>query len=264
MIELWPRGAAPLAAGTQEEDIPALTPYLTDGEGNAAVVVCPGGGYARRAEHEGEPIAQWLNTLGISAFVLRYRVAPYRYPAALMDAQRAIRHVRFHAAQYRIDPEKVGILGFSAGGHLAATAGTHHDAGDEAHPDPVERLSSRPDAMVLCYPVITLKGPYAHAGSRENLLGPEPDPALVDALCSEEQVSGDTPPAFLWHTSDEEAVPVQNSLLFASALHRRQVPFDLHVYSHGRHGLGLAADHPSARGWTGACADWLRIIGFAK
>ena len=258
---LWPEGA-PLALGEADEDRPAITPYLVEGKGNAAVVVVPGGGYGMRAEHEGEPIAKWLNTLGISAFVLRYRVAPYRYPAALLDAQRAIRTVRHDAEAYGIDPQRVGLLGFSAGGHLTATAGTQYDRGQPDAADPVERQSCRPDALVLCYAVITLKEPYAHLGSRDNLLGPDFDPALRDSLCNDERVTDDTPQTFLWHTSDETPVPVQNSLLFASALHKHNVPFDLHVYAKGNHGLGLALDHPYARGWTGACADWLRNIGF--
>jgi acetyl esterase/lipase len=259
---LWPEGA-PLAAGEADEDRPAITPYLVEGKGNAAVVVVPGGGYGMRAEHEGEPIARWLNTLGISAFVLRYRVAPYRYPAALLDAQRAIRTVRHDADAYGIDPRRVGLLGFSAGGHLTATAGTQYDRGRPDAADPIDRQSCRPDALVLCYAVITLKEPYAHLGSRDNLLGPDFDPALRDSLCNDERVTDDTPQTFLWHTSDETPVPVQNSLLFASALHKHNVPFDLHVYAKGQHGLGLALDHPYARGWTGACADWLRNIGFA-
>jgi len=258
---LWPEGA-PLAMGDGDEDKPAITPYLVEGKGNAAVVVAPGGGYGKRAEHEGEPIARWLNGLGISAFVLRYRVAPYRHPAPLLDAQRAIRAVRHYAEPFGVDPERVGLLGFSAGGHLTATAGTHFDRGQPEAADPIDRHSCRPDALVLCYPVITLKEPYAHLGSRHNLIGPDPDPELLNSLCNDEQVTADTPQTFLWHTSDEEPVPVQNSLRFAAALHANRVPFDLHVYAKGNHGLGLAENHPYARGWTGACADWLRNIGF--
>ncbi|HZG83437.1 alpha/beta hydrolase [Paenibacillus sp.] len=259
---LWPEGA-PLAAGTTDEDMPAITPYLVEGRGNAAVVVAPGGGYARRANHEGEPIAEWLNGLGISAFVLRYRVQPYKHPAPLLDAQRAIRTVRHRAEEFGIDANRVGMLGFSAGGHLTSTAGTHYDLGQPEASDPIDRQSCRPDALVLCYPVITLKNPYAHGGSRNLLIGEDAEPELLQSLCNDEQVTADTPRTFLWHTADDGAVPVENSLQFAAALSKHKVPFELHVYETGRHGLGLAADHPYARGWTSACAEWLRNIGFA-
>jgi len=264
-ILLWPEGA-PLAAGDTEEDRPAITPYLVPGSGNAAIIIAPGGGYGMRANHEKEPVARWLNRLGISAFVLCYRVAPYKHPAPLLDAQRAIRLVRHRAGEFGVDPSRVGMLGFSAGGHLTATAGTHYDRGlpeSEAR-DAVDRESCRPDAIVLCYPVITMKEPYTHLGSRINLLGENADPALVDWLSNDEQVTADTPPAFLWHTADDAAVPVENSLMLAAALSRHGVPFDLHVYAHGKHGIGLAEDHPHAKGWTAACADWLRNLGFAK
>lgn len=260
---LWPEGA-PFATGTEDEDRPAITPYLVDGSGNSAVIVCPGGGYRGRAQHEGEPIAEWLNTLGISAFVLRYRVAPYQYPCALMDAQRAIRFVRSQATQLGIAPDRIGILGFSAGGHLASAAGTIYDAGDLASEDPIERESCRPDFMILCYPVITMKRPFTHEGSLLNLLGAEPDDSLVGQMSTETRVSEDTPPAFLWHTSDDASVPVENSLLFASALGRHGVPFDLHVYAHGRHGLGLAAESDHVKGWPAVCESWLRLNGHAK
>ncbi|MCI3923797.1 alpha/beta hydrolase [Paenibacillus sp. TRM 82003] len=261
-FELWPEGA-PLALGAEAADRPSLTPYLIEGDRNAAVVVLPGGGYEFLADHEGEPIAEWLNGIGVSAFVLRYRVAPYRHPAPLLDAQRAIRLVRSRAAEFGVDPERIGILGFSAGGHLASTAATRFDAGDAASDDPVERVSCRPDAAVLCYPVVTLKHPHTHPGSRANILGDDPTPELLHSLCNEEQVTADTPPTFLWHTSEDGLVPAENSLLFASALARSGVRFDLHVYALGHHGLGLALDHPDAKGWSPACADWLRRIGFA-
>ncbi|WP_027091290.1 alpha/beta hydrolase [Cohnella thermotolerans] len=259
---LWPEGA-PLANGTTDEDRPALIPYLLEGSGHAAVIVFPGGGYGMRADHEGEPIARWLNSIGVSAFVLRYRVAPYGYPCALLDAQRAIRTVRHEAERYGIDPNRIGILGFSAGGHLAATAGTHFDAGRPEAEDEIERRSSRPDLLILCYPVITMLDSHTHEGSRLNLLGAEPDPNLVELLSNERQVTADTPPTFLWHTSDDGAVPVENSLRFASALREKGVLFDLHVYAHGRHGMGLAEDDDHVKGWTDACASWLRYNGFA-
>lgn len=263
-IELWPEGA-PLAEGREERDRPAILPFVLPGSGHAAVIVAPGGGYGNLAHHEGEPVARWLNGLGISAFVLRYRIAPYRYPASLLDARRAIRTVRSRAAEFGVDPNRIGMLGFSAGGHLTATAGTlaGRSFPEEAADDGVNRFSCRPDALILCYPVITFTGEYAHAGSRRNLLGEEPDPAMVALLSNEQQVTEQTPPSFLWHTADDAGVPVENSLMFASALRKSGVPFELHVYEQGRHGLGLAEEHPYARGWTGACADWLRNIGFA-
>ncbi|MCZ8523653.1 MULTISPECIES: alpha/beta hydrolase [Paenibacillus] len=260
-IALWPEGT-PGALGEEAEDRPVLVPYLAEGsEPKAAVIVCPGGGYGRRAEHEGEPVARWLNGLGISAFVVHYRVAPYKHPHPLSDAQRAIRIVRHRAAQWNVDPSRVGILGFSAGGHLASSAGTHYDAGNAESPDAVERQSCRPDLLVLCYPVITF-GPHTHEGSKLNLLGEDAPEALADLMSSERQVNAETPPTFLWHTADDGAVPVENALLFASALSRHGVPFELHVYESGRHGLGLAEEHPEAHTWTSLCGTWLKKRGF--
>ncbi|WP_219838209.1 alpha/beta hydrolase [Paenibacillus sp. R14(2021)] len=260
LIKLWPEGA-PNAAGMTDEDRPALTPYLVEGS-KGAVIVCPGGGYGMRADHEGDPIALWLNSLGISAFVLRYRVAPYGYPNALLDAQRAIRYVRLHAGEWDIDAGKIGILGFSAGGHLVSTAGTHYDAGRPDADDPIERMSSRPDLLVLCYPVITMQSAYTHEGSRENLLGKHPEPAMIELMSSELQVTSDTPPTFIWHTSDDGAVPVENAMLFASALRRSGVPFDLHIYEKGHHGMGLAESDPHVASWSTVCGLWLRRYGF--
>jgi acetyl esterase/lipase len=257
---LWPEGA-PHAIGTSDEDCPAITPFLVDGDNKSAIIVCPGGGYGMRASHEGEPIARWLNTLGISAFVLRYRVAPYSYPCALLDAQRAIRFVRFHAESMGINVGKIGILGFSAGGHLAAAASTHYDRGNVNTVELIEQESCRPDLLVLCYPVITMTPPYMHEGSRLNLLGHEPSPELIEWMSNEIQVSADSPPTFLWHTSDDP-VFVENSLLYASALSRHKVPFDLHVYEKGRHGLGLAEDDEHVGNWTDICSIWLKRNGF--
>jgi len=261
-VPLWPDGA-PFARGDQDEDRPELIPFpaMNGKDPASAVIICPGGGYARHAPHEGQPVAEWLNSIGISAFVLKYRVAPYRHPAPLTDARRAIRYVRFYANEFGIDPHRVGILGFSAGGHLAAAAGTQFDYGDAHAADPIERQSSRPDVMILCYPVITFLE-YRHHGSMANLLGEHPPFALREQLSLERQVTSDTPPTFLWHTSDDEGVPVENSLLFASALSRHRVPFELHSYESGRHGLGLAQDHPQARTWTRLCELWLRRQGF--
>lgn len=258
---LWPQGT-PNALGNEAEDLPTLVPYLVEGGApTAAVVICPGGGYARRADHEGEPIALWLNSLGISAFVVHYRVAPYQHPNPLSDAQRAIRIVRSRAKEWNIDSARVGILGFSAGGHLASASGTHYDSGRPDAEDPIEREGCRPDLLVLCYPVISFIA-YPHTGSRNNLLGDPADPQLVKLLSSENQVTDQTPPTFLWHTADDQSVPVENSLMFASALSRHKVPFELHVYESGRHGLGLAEEQVGVRAWTDACAIWLAKQGF--
>lgn len=262
-IVLWTDGA-PGAAGTEPADVPTLTPYLApkDKATGAAVVVCPGGGYGGLADHEGRPIAEWLNSVGVSGFVLKYRLAPrHRHPAPLQDAGRAIRTIRARAAEWGIKPDRIGILGFSAGGHLASTAGTHFDAGRPDAADPVERVSSRPDLMVLVYPVITLRD-ATHRGSRTNLLGPSPDPALIALLSNEEQVTRETPPAFLVHTSNDAAVPCENSILFASALRKAGVPFELHLYERGPHGFGLGGKDPSLSSWPGLCAHWLKLHGF--
>lgn len=260
---LWPEGA-PGALGSSEEDCPAITPYLVEGKGNAAVLICPGGGYWLRADHEGGPVAEWLNTLGISAFVLRYRVAPYQYPSALQDAQRALRTIRLRADEYGIDPGRLGILGFSAGGHLASTASSLFDRGNPEAGEELDRQSCRPDFSILCYPVISMMEGVTHEGSKANLLGEHPAEELVRQLSGELQVTADTPPAFLWHTADDESVPVENSLLLAAALRRQGVPFDLHVYTHGTHGLGLATGEPHTSEWTGACASWLKMNGYGK
>ncbi|WP_374016895.1 alpha/beta hydrolase [Paenibacillus thiaminolyticus] len=257
---LWPQGA-PLSMGEPAEAGPALHLFPADGpEPAGAVIVCPGGGYGFRAEHEGAPVAEWLNSLGIHAFVLDYRVHPYRHPAPLLDAQRAIRLVRSQARAWNVRPDRVGILGFSAGGHLASTAGTRYDLGTPHAADPIDRESCRPDAMVLCYPVITM-GESGHLHSRENLLGPDADPQLIEALSSERHVTEDTPPAFLWHTSEDD-VKVEHSLQFALSLSRKAIPFDLHVYDKGPHGLGLATSDPYVGGWTTQCGKWLKKLGF--
>ena len=260
-IPLWPGGTPGLDTAAPSH-VPTLTAYcVSSRRARGAVIICPGGGYRMRAPHEAEPVACWLNASGISAFVLNYRVVPYRHPWPLRDAQRAVRLVRCRASEWLINPERVGILGFSAGGHLAATVGTHYDSGDPQADDPVDRQSCRPDAMVLCYPVITF-GPHRHNGSMVHLIGENPTEDLRTSLSNETQVTKDTPPAFLWHTSDDRAVPVENSLLFAAALTREHVPFELHVYRSGQHGMGLAGSDPHVRTWPKLCAQWLKQIGF--
>jgi len=259
-VLLWPDGA-PGASGNEAADRPSLAVHLApEAEATgAAVVVCPGGGYGNLAmDHEGLQVAQWLNREGVSAFILTYRVAPYRHPIPLHDAQRAIRTVRTRAAEWRVDPARIGILGFSAGGHLASTAGTHFDPGDPQAPDAVGRASCRPDFMVLVYPVITLRPPYAHMGSRRNLLGADPDPGLVALLSNDEQVTADTPPTFLVHSHEDAGVVPENSVQFYLALSKAKVPAEMHLYGAGPHGFGLAPDDPVLSTWPDHCIAWLR------
>ncbi|MBV9084780.1 MAG: alpha/beta hydrolase [Acidobacteriaceae bacterium] len=263
-ILLWP-GGAPGAQGDTEADTPSLTIYPINGAQKlpTAVIVFPGGGYVHLAmDHEGAQVAAWLNSYGMTAFVLRYRLGPkYHHPVELGDAQRAIRYVRAHAADYKVDPHRIGVWGFSAGGHLASSTGTHFDSGKPDSNDPIERENSRPDFMILAYPVITFKEPFLHRGSRDALLGKNPDPALIQSLSSELAVTKDTPPAFLFHTSDDATVPVQNSVQFYLALRAANVPAEMHIFQHGRHGVGLARDNPDLSVWPDLLARWLKERG---
>ena len=265
---LWPNGV-PGALGQSSNDIPTLTAYLpqeTKASG-AAIVVCPGGGYGALAPHEGKDYALYLNQHGVAAFVLRYRLGThgYRHPIMLQDAQRAIRTVRARANEWRIDPRRVGIMGSSAGGHLASTALTHFDAGKSDATDPIERQSCRPDLGILCYPVISL-GEFTHQGSKDNLLGRNPSEDLVNLLSNELQVTKETPPCFIWHTWEDSAVKVENALMFAVALRKAGVPFDLHIYERGRHGLGLNDKAPfnNPHPWAKDLVFWLQARGFVK
>ncbi len=266
---LWPDGA-PGALGQADKDIPTLTPYLPDPAKatGAAVVICPGGGYGGLAPHEGVQYAQFLNEYGIAGFVLKYRLGPggYRHPAMLQDAARAVRTVRARAGEWKVNPKRIGIMGSSAGGHLASTLLTHFDAGKPDAADPIEQQSSRPDLGILCYAVISM-GEFGHRGSMNNLLGKDPSPELVRELSNELQVTKDTPPCFIWHTYEDGGVPVENSLQFAAALRKAGVPFDLHIYQKGQHGLGLGTRdwNPEKRHpWTRDCIFWLQAQGFAK
>jgi enterochelin esterase family protein len=261
---LWPQGT-PGAMGTETADRPTLTRYLPPaGKANGtAVVVCPGGGYGALADdHEGRQVAHWLNSLGVSAFVLKYRIAPrYHHPAPLQDAQHAIRTVRANAQDWHVDPQRIGIWGFSAGGHLASTAGTHFDEGKLDAADPIEKVSCRPDFLILAYPVITFSESSMHAGSRRNLLGAEPDSKLVENLSNEKQVTAQTPPTFLFHTDADKGVLPENSVLFYLALRKAGVPAELHIYEKGPHGVGLASRDRTLSSWPGRLADWLRGRG---
>jgi acetyl esterase/lipase len=267
-IRLWEK-AAPGALGTEDKDIPTLTVYLPEADKatGAAIVICPGGGYGGLANHEGEHYARFLNEHGIAGFVLKYRLGAggYRHPIMLGDAARAVRLVRARAGEWKINHRRIGIMGSSAGGHLASTLMTHFDAGNPHATDPVDQESSRPDLGILCYPVITM-GEFTHKGSLYNLLGPEPTKEALKDVSNELQVTSKTPPTFIWHTWEDKGVPVENTLLFADALRKAGVPFDLHVYEKGAHGLGLGTRdwQPDQRHpWTRDLVYWLEGRGFA-
>ena len=267
---LWSDGA-PGALGKEAKDIPTLTVFLPppDKATGAAIVICPGGGYGGLADHEGSHYARFLNEQGVAGFVLKYRLgsAGYRHPVMLQDAARAMRTVRARGGEWKLDPQRIGIMGSSAGGHLASTLLTHFDAGKPDAADPIERVSSRPDLAVLCYPVVTMTDPFTHKGSRQNLLGNNPAPELVKELSAELQVTKDSPPCFIWSTWEDKTVPVENSLQLALALRHAGVPADLHIYERGPHGLGLGSRQYGEGGrhpWTRDFIFWLRERGFVK
>ena len=263
-ILLWERDV-PRFDSSIDQPAPSLTPFLlTDGQPHGAVIVCPGGGYTMKAAHEGAPVAERLNEMGLHAFVLDYRVAPYRFPVPLLDAQRAIRLVRSRAQEFGVKPDKIAILGFSAGGHLSAMCGTCFDAGKPDAADPVERESCRPDAFVPCYGVLNLNY-LRHAGLFATMLGtPDPDLATVRAVSPEDQITKNTPPCFLWHTAADSVVPVENSIDFAQKCADKGVPVSLHVYPFGRHGIGLGdeAEAPGAGTWSALLGKFLHRLGF--
>jgi acetyl esterase/lipase len=265
-IPLW-AGGAPGALGTADEDTPTITPYIAPAARavGTAVIVCPGGGYVHLSmEKEGSDVAHWWNSLGVTAFVLKYRLGPkYRHPIELGDAQRAIRTVRARAAEWGVRLDRVGIMGFSAGGHLTSTAGTHFDAGKPDAADAIDRLSSRPDFLVLGYPVVSFTD-HAHQGSKRALLGDNPDPKLVENLSNELQVTAQTPPAFLFHTSNDGTVPVENSVMFYLALRKAGVPAEMHIYENGPHGVGLAPTDEALSSWPARLADWMRGRGLLR
>ncbi len=271
VIPLWEK--PPGALGNEDKDTPTLTVYLpkTGENTGASVVICPGGGYGSLAPHEGEDYALWLRDNGITGFVLKYRLgsAGYRHPVPLQDVSRALRLVRANASQWSLDPNRVGVMGSSAGGHLASTLLTHFDAGNSNAEDVVERQNSRPDFGILCYPVITM-GEKTHGGSKKNLLGPEPSPELVRELSNELHVTANTPPCFIYHTVEDKAVVVENSLMFASALTQAGVEFDLHIYQKGPHGSGLGFapratyQKDNLHPWAANCIFWLKQRGIVK
>lgn len=259
-IRLWD-GDVPGAKGQRAQDIPTLTPFAADPakRNGATMLILPGGGYGNLAEHEGTGYAQFFTAHGITAYVLKYRLGSngYRHPIMLNDAARALRLLRAFARRDGLDPNRIGVIGSSAGGHLASTLLTLFKPGDSNAIDPVERESARPDLGILCYPVISL-GEFAHAGSRRNLLGDNPPADLVQQLSTELQVTKNTPPVFIWHTVEDKSVPVENALLFASALRRANVPFSLHIYELGAHGLGFGRPERPAPPWADQLLHWFK------
>lgn len=259
---LW-TAAAPQATGETDADKPGVWVYPAGKNSNgAAVVICPGGGYAIHAtDHEGVQPAKYFNSIGVTAFVLRYRLSPYRHPVPLLDAQRALRFVRAHADEFGIDKHRVGIMGFSAGGHLTSTSVTHFDKGDENAADAVDKESSRPDFGILGYPVVSLSAEFAHQGSGKNLFGADATDEQLKLLSNELNVSAETPPLFLFHTSEDTGVPPENSVSLYLACHKAGVPAELHIYQQGPHGVGLANEHPALSQWIAAAGTWLRQNG---
>ena len=267
LLPLWP-GGAPGALGTADADVPAMTVYLprTMTANTPAMIVCPGGGYgALAANHEGRQVANYLNSLGMAAFVLRYRLGPrYHHPIELGDAQRAIRTVRARAAEWRIDPARIGIMGFSAGGHLAMSASTWMESVQVSANDEIDRVSSRPDFAVLGYPVISLTAAWTHKGSLRNLLGDTPDPELAKRLSGELAVTKTTPPTFIFQTNEDASVPAENAVQYYLALRQAGVPAEMHVFEKGVHGVGLANNDPALAPWSSLLANWLRGRGAIK
>ena len=262
-IKLWDNGT-PYYNAEYGQPETTITPYPAERNGDekrGCVIVFPGGGYAKRAPHEGEPIALMLNEIGVHAFVLNYRIAPYKHPAELEDALRAVRWVRYHAEEYGIDPDKIGVLGFSAGGHLAVSASTHFDYGRPGGYE-IDAMSSKPNAAIYCYAVCTLEKPFTHNGTRINLLGENASPELVREMSGPTSVREDMPPVFIWHTFEDTVVPVQNSLMMATALREKNIPVEMHIYPHGHHGLGLAPAFPHTAQWATQLQTWLKYYNF--
>lgn len=257
VLPLWPDGA-PLGENAKADD-PEMTIYLPANPNGAAVVIYPGGGYWGLAmDHEGHQVAQWLNSFGVAGIIVSYRRGPgAQHPVPLMDAQHAIRTVRYKAEDWNIDPNRVGVLGFSAGGHLTSSTGVFFDLGDETSDDPIEKQSCRPDFMVLVYPVISMTEDYMHRGSRNNLIGEDADPELAKKMSTDLQVTSDTPPTFLILSNEDTAVPAENSVYFYLALRKAGVPAEIHIFEKGAHGFGLAQLDYVKSSWMGLCQRWM-------
>jgi acetyl esterase/lipase len=264
---LWKEGA-PGAKGSEPKDIPTLDFYPVENGSGAAVVICPGGGYGHLAlDHEGKQIAAWLNTNKVMAIVLEYRHngRGYQNPAPLQDVQRALQTVRARATEFGLDPKKIGVMGFSAGGHLAGTAATKFTAGEPTSADPIAQLSSRPDFAILCYAVLTLGKPgVTHMGSQSNLLGKDVSEELIQSFSIPEQVTKDTPPTFLWHTNEDTGVPAENSINYYLACRKNKVPAELHIFKKGGHGVGLGQDIEGTKNWSTLCIAWLKTMKFIQ
>jgi len=267
IIPLW-SGAAPGAQGTDDKDTPTITAYFprTTPAGMSAVIICPGGGYTNLAmNHEGRQVANFLNSQGIIAFVLKYRLGPkYHHPVELGDVQRAIRTLRSHSADWHIAADRIGIMGFSAGGHLAMSASTHFDAGQASAADPIDSVSSRPDFAILGYPVISLVEPWTHVGSKNALLGQNADADLARSLSGEQAVTADTPTTFIFQTNADTTVPAENAVYYFLALRKAKVPAEMHVFQNGPHGVGLAMDDPALSEWSKLLTNWLRLHAIIK
>jgi acetyl esterase/lipase len=265
IIRLWD-GDAPGALGSAATDIPTLTVFqpAPDKATGAALIICPGGAYGHLSDREGPPVAEWANTVGITAYVLKYRLGPrYHHPIEMGDARRALRLVRSHAADWHLDANRIGILGFSAGGHLASTTATHFDNGQADAADPIDRVSCRPDLAILMYPVITMTDPFVHKGSRTALLGDNPDPQLIDLLSNEKQVTAQTPPCLIFHGYDDRTVPIENTLMFVEACRKAGVSVEVHILEHGTHGFAMGGKDPVLTTWPATAARWLKNHKFA-
>lgn len=264
MIKIWgnemPYRLETIEPGTNALDSVDFEPYIQayPAGSKGAVIVLPGGGYVNRAPHEGDTFGEWFQSIGITAFVFQYRVAPNAHPAELSDVQRVIRYVRHHADEYGIDRNKIAIMGFSAGGHLAGSASVHYDKKMYEPTDEIDNESAKPNLSILCYPVIDM-GEYRHDGSRQNLLSSRPTEEMKEFMSLHKQVTADTPEAFIWHTSSDGAVPVANSLLYAEALSRYNINFEMHIYPLGCHGLGLAPNEEYVAKWSKNLEAWLTL-----